>query len=211
MTSRYSHSTTLKIAAHSVSEGGMEALRGGHFAHGFLMGLASSAGGEAINSSYTLSAAERIAANAALGGIVSEIGGGKFASGAMTAAYAMMFNELKHKWTLYDKQRLHRTAVLDQNVGKENIVINVNTAVVITRQRGGKFNIEVFAVSDCEICYSGTLTGGFESTLEADGKGATIPIPRARGVLLSPKNCNFSGSLIYRDVELPKFRNIIID
>ena len=141
---------------------------------------------------------------------MSEIGGGKFASGAMTAAYAMMFNELKHKWTLYDKQTLHRAAVLDQNVGKENIVINVNTAVVITRQRGGKFNIEVFAVSDCAICYSETLTGGFESTLEADGKGATIPILRTKGLLFSPKNCNFSGSLIYRNVELSKFRRVNI-
>jgi hypothetical protein len=35
-------------------------------------------------------------ANAVLGGTVSEIGGGKFANGAITAAFSMMFNEMMH-------------------------------------------------------------------------------------------------------------------
>ena len=93
----------MKIAAHSVSEGAMEGIRGGHFEHGFFTGMASAAGGSLLNGGICdrLSAAERIAVNAALGGIVSELGGGKFASGAMTAAYVMMFNELKHGGPTY--------------------------------------------------------------------------------------------------------------
>ena len=93
----------MKIAAHSVSEGAMEGIRGGHFEHGFFTGMASATGGAALNGGMCdrLSAAERVAVNAALGGIVSEIGGGKFASGAMTAAYVMMFNELKHGGLYY--------------------------------------------------------------------------------------------------------------
>lgn len=73
------------------------------FEHGFFTGMASAAGGAALNGGMCdrLSAAERIAVNAALGGIVSELGGGKFASGAMTAAYVMMFNELKHGGPTY--------------------------------------------------------------------------------------------------------------
>ena len=94
----------MKIAAHSVSEGAMEGIRGGHFEHGFFTGMASATGGSLLNGGICdrLSAAERIAVNAALGGIVSELGGGKFASGAMTAAYVMMFNELKH--SISDRQ-----------------------------------------------------------------------------------------------------------
>lgn len=94
----------MKIAAHSVSEGAMEGIRGGHFEHGFFTGMASAAGSSFLNGGTCdrLSAAERVAVNAALGGIVSELGGGKFASGAMTAAYVMMFNELKH--TISDRQ-----------------------------------------------------------------------------------------------------------
>lgn len=45
----------------------------------------------------SLSYAEQVVANAVLGGLVSELGGGKFANGAMTAAYTMMFNDLAHK------------------------------------------------------------------------------------------------------------------
>ena len=76
----------------------MEGIRGGHIEHGLLMGLASSGGCELL-SSYggSLSYAEQVVANAVLGGVVSELGGGKFANGAMTAAYTMMFNDLAHK------------------------------------------------------------------------------------------------------------------
>ncbi len=102
----------MKIAAHSVSEGAMEGIRGGHFEHGFFVGMASAAGGAALNGGMCdrLSAAERIAVNAVLGGIVSELGGGKFASGAMTAAYVMMFNELKHLGPTYKQiEKIYNT------------------------------------------------------------------------------------------------------
>ncbi len=89
--------TFSRIAAHSVSEGAMEGIRGGHFEHGLLVGFVASSGGTLINTyGSNLNNAERVAANAILGGVVSELGGGKFANGAMTAAYVMMFNDLKH-------------------------------------------------------------------------------------------------------------------
>ena len=43
-----------------------------------------------------LSDAQLLAGNAILGGVVSEIGGGKFANGAMTAAFQMMYNHFYH-------------------------------------------------------------------------------------------------------------------
>ena len=39
----------------------------------------------------------KIVSSAVLGGTISEIGGGKFANGAISAAYSMLFNEMKHK------------------------------------------------------------------------------------------------------------------
>lgn len=39
----------MKITAHSVSEGAMEGIRGGHFEHGFFTGMASAAGGSLLN------------------------------------------------------------------------------------------------------------------------------------------------------------------
>ena len=92
----------LRIAAHSVGEGSIEGIRGGHFAHGMLVGFTSASGGALINRyGSNLTYAEKVAANAALGGIVSELGGGKFASGDMTAAFSMMFNDLVHRGPYY--------------------------------------------------------------------------------------------------------------
>ena len=63
-----------RIALHSISEGVVEAIQGGHFEHGLLVGLTSSAGGELISRyGSNLPYAGQIAANATLGGLVSEL------------------------------------------------------------------------------------------------------------------------------------------
>jgi hypothetical protein len=87
-----------RIAAHTAAEGAMEGIRGGHVEHGMLVGFTSSVGGYYINRyGSQLGTAGKVAANAALSGVVSEIGGGKFASGAMTGAFIIMYNELQHE------------------------------------------------------------------------------------------------------------------
>ena len=45
----------------------------------------------------SLKRAGSVVANAVLCGTVSEIGGGKFANGAVTGAFAMMFNDMMHQ------------------------------------------------------------------------------------------------------------------
>ena len=45
-----------------------------------------------------------IVTNAVLSGTVSELGGGKFANGAITGAFVVMFNDLMHKRRIWDKQ-----------------------------------------------------------------------------------------------------------
>ena len=92
----------LCIGAHTLSEGAIEGLQGGNMFHGFIMGAVSGAGGYAINNyGQELGRAGKIASSAVLGGVVSEIGGGKFANGAITAAYSMMFNEMMHGGPTY--------------------------------------------------------------------------------------------------------------
>ena len=86
-----------RIALHSVSDASMEALQGGHFEHGLLVGMVSAGGAEALSAyGSNMSNASMIACEAALGGVVSELGGGKFANGAMTAAFQMMYNHMSH-------------------------------------------------------------------------------------------------------------------
>ena len=87
-----------RVSLHSVADGAMEALQGGHWEHGLMTGLASTGGGELLSNYGTyLSDAQILAGTATLGGVVSEIGGGKFANGAMTAAFQMMYNHFYHQ------------------------------------------------------------------------------------------------------------------
>lgn len=55
-----------------------------------------------------------MAASAVLGGTISEIGGGKFANGAVTGAYSMMFNELMHDYQV--KQQQKKLATLQDGI-----------------------------------------------------------------------------------------------
>ena len=76
--------------------------QGGNMLHGALMGLVACAGGEATMGmtrrwygARGLKAAQ-LSIMAVAGGTVSELGGGNFANGAMTAAFAFLFNEIRH-------------------------------------------------------------------------------------------------------------------
>lgn len=87
----------LRIGAHTLSEGTMEGLQGGNMLHGFMMGATSSLGGSFIdNNLESLGKVGEVAANSILSGTVDEIGGGKFANGAITGAFTIMFNDMMH-------------------------------------------------------------------------------------------------------------------
>lgn len=103
----------VRIALHSVSDASLEALQGGHFEHGLLVGAVSAGGTEALTTYGThMSAASMIACEAALGGVVSELGGGKFANGAMTAAFQMMYNHMSHTGYYDDDDEVSYTAAV---------------------------------------------------------------------------------------------------
>ena len=86
-----------KIFKHTFTQGLLEGIQGGNAIHGMMMGAVSGAGGHFINKyQTTLGRAGEIAASAVLGGTVDEIGGGKFANGAITSAFSTMFNDMMH-------------------------------------------------------------------------------------------------------------------
>ena len=84
------------LLKHTLTQGTLEAVQGGNVLHGLYMGAVSALSNGALQSEKmsTASDAVKIAASAILGGTVDEIGGGKFANGATTAAFAMIFNEI---------------------------------------------------------------------------------------------------------------------
>lgn len=99
----------LRIGAHTLSEGTMEGLQGGNMLHGFMMGATSSLGGSFIdNNLESLGKVGEVAANSILSGTVDEIGGGKFANGAITGAFTILFNDMMHKFKETEGMRVSR-------------------------------------------------------------------------------------------------------
>lgn len=86
-----------RLFKHSFSQGWLEGVKGGNALHGFIAGATSVVGGTAINKyGSKLGYAGKVAANAIVSGTASELGGGKFANGAITGAFSMMFNDMMH-------------------------------------------------------------------------------------------------------------------
>lgn len=103
---------------HAFTEGAITALQGGNMVHGMMMGALSCAGNSRISNIDGIGKAGKVILSATLGGTVAEIGGGKFANGAITAAYSMMFNELMHGGEGEDVGDVLSTDLDNANQGK---------------------------------------------------------------------------------------------
>jgi hypothetical protein len=68
--------------------------QGGRYSAGFWSGFASSALSPLIGSARSFEG--KVAMSAIVGGTASALGGGKFANGAVSAAFVMMYNEWAH-------------------------------------------------------------------------------------------------------------------
>ena len=81
---------TLKSIAHGLSQAGIQKIRTGTGKGAFLSGFIAS--GFSVGNSGYGGVMGRTAIMVIVGGTVSEIGGGKFANGAMTAAFVHLYN-----------------------------------------------------------------------------------------------------------------------
>lgn len=88
----------LSLVKHTFSQGYLEGIQGGNMLHGFMMGAVSKAGGAALDAGTDrMGWAGKMAANSIFAGTVDELGGGKFANGAITGAFTYLFNEKVHR------------------------------------------------------------------------------------------------------------------
>lgn len=84
---------------HAFTQGALEGAQGGNIMHGLYMGAVSALSNKALQAKFMADAGKtlQIVASSVVGGTVEEIGGGKFANGATTAAFSMIFNEIMHR------------------------------------------------------------------------------------------------------------------
>ena len=80
---------------HGAVGGGLAAMKGGSFMDGFVPAFAGGLAGPAIGG--LRSSSMRITASAVVGGTASALTGGKFVNGAVTAAFARMYNDEMHR------------------------------------------------------------------------------------------------------------------
>ena len=85
-----------RAVTHGLSQGGLHDIAGGSYEDGFLGGFFGSVGSSITNSpgfgNTFNTRSSRLFAAVAIGGTASELGGGKFGNGALSAAFVEMFN-----------------------------------------------------------------------------------------------------------------------
>ena len=97
--------------------------QGGDILHGALMGLTCFAAGEGggwLGGKIKMGWGGQLTVVSVLGGTVAELGGGNFANGAMTAAFAFLFNHLGH--TIYEQSEEAFLACLEMADNANSLV-----------------------------------------------------------------------------------------
>ncbi len=85
-------SSAVEILAHGVVQGGLAEISGGDFGPAFLAGFAGAALGKFAGPLVKNNSAAGLIAAAVIGGTASELGGGKFANGAITGSFAYLLS-----------------------------------------------------------------------------------------------------------------------
>jgi RHS repeat-associated protein len=159
-----------KVAKHTFSNAWLNGITGGDMEHGFITSALSSMGDEVIHNNVD-GLGYRAIASAALGGTIEEIGGGKFANGAITGAYGMLFNDLMHPITegghvyyglgLHSYSKLHFMMLQAEGVGIRGSLNVLGSANVFSK--GGKYyaNVTASAFTNAEtngnVSYNGNV------------------------------------------------------
>ncbi len=136
-----------RAAAHGISGGIAEQINGGDFGAGFASSFVGSAAGSAMQSGAmgrffegkdASAVFKRTTAAAIIGGTTAEIGGGKFANGAMTAAIQHLFNheggaldeETADSWTAMSEEESAVELRRIENEGLSTIIADGNGGII---------------------------------------------------------------------------------
>jgi hypothetical protein len=132
-----------EFLAHGLVGGLVSVASGGRFGSGFLAGGVSSFAPAPTPGQSWEETFDGTTVSAILGGAGSALGGGKFANGAVTGAFAYLFNDLAHPSnqivaTAFDPKRWQFVAEVLDLPGEDTLIINAgNTIGLATSSSGG--------------------------------------------------------------------------
>ena len=180
----------------------LQSLQGGNILHGAVVGLVSAAGGE-LMAAYggSLKASDQLAVQCVVGGTISELGGGNFANGAVTAAFALMFNHLKHyirKRTEISYKESKPGVITTGKRGGPGGSYGVNYNVVITEQ-DNIIKVEVYG-NAVYISTPGKTTAAIVASLVLDGVAHEQILQNPQNDVYVPDLSNWNNATIGQTV-----------
>ena len=174
---------------HGLSQGGLHDVAGGSFGDGFLGGFFGSVGSSLMSSpgfgNTFDTRSSRLFAAVVIGGTASELGGGKFGNGALSAAFVAMFNHQNQKnrnalgrsKNKSNQRKVGEIHITGHKVGK---IGPMHTAIEYTDSTGTRW-ISAGPEDEKLVAGVGTLTN---SVRETDAPSENIVL----GVVKPPNN-----------------------
>ena len=140
-----------KLFKHSLSNAWLEGVKGGNMAHGMLMGLVKCGSSDYVSSLGNkigpIIDAYKVSVVAMSSGLVSEISGGNFANGAVTGAFAYLFNAKLHEWES-DRRSTHDLVFIGKNSRK---ILNRALKFMIKRYQYTRKEVAALRLDDGHV------------------------------------------------------------
>lgn len=197
-----------QLFKHTFSQGWLEGVQGGNMFHGFMMGAVSGAGGYGINKTASMTKTLKIISASIVSGTIDEIGGGKFANGAVTGAFSFLFNDYMHlrKTRMHHRAKKFVTFPFDEKVGAGNALMTVDTYVYINDHVQTKIlDTHVMLTSYSNISDI-DIEGAFGVEFKIGGKKSEYSFKKLTGEYVVPSGTNFAGDIHINNVS---YRNAL--
>lgn len=202
-----------KLFKHSFTQGWLEGAQGGNMFHGMLMGVVSGGGGHYIRQNAgTLGRLGQITANAVLSGTIEELGGGKFANGAVTGAFSIMFNDMMHSYTKRRNLRfkMFGQVPFDKNPATmANICLDLKATIIETHHPNGNVSIDGYGVM--ANTDGVTLDVGLEMTINFDSDTKTFNFSRQYfGPNVNQEGYHYFGEVHTGTLSVSRYKSVSV-
>lgn len=196
----------LSLLKHSLTQGALEGAQGGNILHGMFIGTISGIGGNLINKETGYSKTYKLIASSIISGTIDEIGGGKFANGAVTGAFEFLFNDYAHYRKVSMHKRTKRTVcfAFDEKAGFAYGTMVLDSYVTLedfVTEKRMNIKIDVTSYSNCEA----SIEGGFSAKLRMGDNSYDCFLKKPSGAYITPYGTNFTGSAYLKNIN---YRNV---
>lgn len=154
----------------------------------------------------------KIAANSALSGTAAALGGGKFANGAITGAFTILFNDLVHEKvrrtsTEYDFKRIGQVP-LDENIGAQTATYGIKLTIIASTTSDGVMKVTVSG-SSWNTPVDGDVNVRIQISLIANDKVVkTLSLEPHYDSYFTTPNTNFVGEAFFDPININNYDHI---